>query len=214
MTTPFIAAAHQFLQDTLLDPAHQGAYQARYEHTLRVAQVGRRIARAEGLDEEALVIACLLHDVGYARCHTEADYDHHGAISAAMVRAFLTSIGYDEERMESICYGIEIHTEREEDYRRPATPMEFSVGDADNIDRFDAFRLYLALKNEAFDSQPPQEIIDLCAQRIARYQGYKRMGLGTSTARLLWDECLDMMILFYSRLQRQMEVTMVGVADE
>ncbi len=206
-----IAAAHAFLRETFLNPVHDGAYQARYEHTLRVAQVGRQIARAEGLDEEALVIACLLHDVGYVRCRTAEDYDHHGVHCADMAREFLTGIGYDADRTEAICYGILIHTEREEDYPRPPTAMELSVGDADNIDRFDAFRFYLTLKNEAFDTQPPEQTIALCAQRVARYEGYKQLVLGTPTARRLWDECLDMMIGFYRRLQRQMEATLAEV---
>ena len=40
----------------------------RIEHTMRVANLGKRIAEAEGLDTEALAIACLLHDVSY--CET------------------------------------------------------------------------------------------------------------------------------------------------
>ena len=35
--------------------------QYRYDHTLRVADIGGEIARSEGLSEEALVMACLLH---------------------------------------------------------------------------------------------------------------------------------------------------------
>ena len=42
--------------------------QYRYDHTLRVADIGGEIARSEGLSEEALVMACLLHDVGYPEC--------------------------------------------------------------------------------------------------------------------------------------------------
>ncbi len=35
----------------------------RLEHTMRVANIGKEIAREEGLNEEALVIGCLLHDI-------------------------------------------------------------------------------------------------------------------------------------------------------
>ena len=69
----------------------------RYEHSLRVAAVGREIARAEGFDEEAMVLACLLHDIGYARCRTPEEYDRHGALSADMAREWLTENGYDPE---------------------------------------------------------------------------------------------------------------------
>ena len=37
----------------------------RCEHCIRVAENGKMLAKAEGLPEEPLVIACLLHDVGY-----------------------------------------------------------------------------------------------------------------------------------------------------
>ena len=56
-----------FLKETLAggkymqDNPYEHFY--RYEHTTRVAAFGREIARAESLDEEALVIGCILHDV-------------------------------------------------------------------------------------------------------------------------------------------------------
>ncbi len=37
----------------------------RIEHSYRVANIGREIARREGFDETEMVIACLLHDVSY-----------------------------------------------------------------------------------------------------------------------------------------------------
>lgn len=45
----------------------------RLEHTMRVANLGKQIAEAEGMDAEALTIACLLHDVSY--CEGFADSD-------------------------------------------------------------------------------------------------------------------------------------------
>jgi HD superfamily phosphodiesterase len=39
----------------------------RYEHSMRVASIGAYIAREEGLDEEAMICACLLHDAAYFR---------------------------------------------------------------------------------------------------------------------------------------------------
>ncbi len=37
----------------------------RWKHTLRVAQFGKVIAETEGVDEELVVAACLLHDVAW-----------------------------------------------------------------------------------------------------------------------------------------------------
>lgn len=208
MMTPAARRTKEWVQATLLAPTLEGRYQARWEHTLRVAEVGLTIAREEGLDEEALYIACLLHDVGYVRCETPGDYDNHGAICARMAEEFLRSIGYDAEKAAAICYGILIHTLQEQDYPRPATAFELSVGDADNIDRFDAFRFALRLQGDDLGAQMPQDISALCTQRIARMEGYRLLPLGTAAAQRLWRECLDMHLHFYRRLQRQMEVTL------
>lgn len=61
----------------------------RIEHTMRVANLGKRIAEAEGLDTEALVIACLLHDVSY--CETmngREDWLNHGRRAAQIAEPF------------------------------------------------------------------------------------------------------------------------------
>ena len=64
-----IARAETFLKQkfdaALYLNAHPDAKAYRLEHTFRVANIGREIARKEGFDETELVLACLLHDVSY-----------------------------------------------------------------------------------------------------------------------------------------------------
>ena len=81
----------------------------RYEHTLRVAQWGKKIAEGEGWNPEPLVMACLLHDVGYPLCKDFADLKNHPKYSAEIAGKFLKEIGFDEALSESICKAIEIH---------------------------------------------------------------------------------------------------------
>ena len=50
-----------------LDPKPENYMDYRYEHMLRVALWGKRIAEGEGWDPEPLIIGGLLHDVR-ARC--------------------------------------------------------------------------------------------------------------------------------------------------
>ena len=38
----------------------------RINHSIRTANIGRLIAKEEGMNEEALAIGCLLHDISYA----------------------------------------------------------------------------------------------------------------------------------------------------
>jgi len=208
MKHQYAALTRDHAQRLFLDEAHQGKYLKRWEHTLRVAAVGLQIAQSEGFDAQAMTIACLLHDIGYLACQTDEDYQHHGAHSARMARDFLESIGYDACLTEQICYGILIHTEEAADYPRQAKAFELSVSDADNIDRFDAWRMAAILEEDQFSQQTPQQIVTAANRRIGLYTGYKNMPVGTPAARLLWDQCLDMQINFYQRLKTQMEATL------
>lgn len=212
MNTTAAQKTYDYVRNTL-QYDRLDAFKARFEHTVRVAEIGRQIAREEGFDEEAMYIACLLHDVGYVNCKVDADYDHHGKISADMARIFLEGIAYPAELVEAICYGIEIHTEHPRDYRRVATPFELSVADADNIDRFDAYRMYLNLHDEKLEAQTPETIMKTCERRIGLYTNYLTMPVGTATARTRWDECLKLQIAFYKRLKQQMVCTSQGIAE-
>ncbi len=176
----------------------------RYEHSLRVGAIGGRIAKAEGLDEEGLTIACLLHDIGYIECKTKEDYDTHGRISERIARVFLESLQFDKERIESICYGIRIHTDNPIDILRKPTPFELSVQTADNIDRFDAYRLYLNLQYSKLEGMSPKEIIECADSRIERYTNYLDMDCGTKTGSDLWRDVLNYQIGYFKRIKEQM----------
>ncbi len=120
----------------------------RIEHSYRVANIGAKIALAEGLDVEKTYLACLLHDVGYAvEMKSEADYRNHGRIGARLARPFLRSLGYSEEAVNEMCYAIAIHVDDQADFEGERTPLALTVQDADNIDRCigvitGAFRLH------------------------------------------------------------------------
>lgn len=190
---------------TELSPA-DGQY--RYTHTLRVADLGRQIARAEGLDEEMLVLACLLHDIGYVSCVTDEDYMYHGRLSSAIARDFLLGEGYDPEKTESVCYGILIHTLEEERLPREATVLERSVADADNIDRFDAYRLYEMTRWGKPEALSAQELLEFARRKVKGLEGLWEFPFFTDTARALWHDHLALCREYFARLQRQMEVTL------
>ena len=190
---------------TELPPA-DGNY--RYTHTLRVADIGRQIARREGFDEEMLVLSCLLHDVGYVACVTDEDYLYHGRHSAAIAREFLLGEGYDEEKTESVCYGILIHTLEDERFPRPATPQELSVADADNIDRFDAYRLYEMTRWTKPEESSVRELRETAEKKVESLERLWDFPFATDTARSLWHENLALCRTYFIRLLRQMEVTL------
>ena len=193
--------------------AHPENRTYRIEHTYRVANIGRQIAREEGFDETEMVIACLLHDVAYCEEFGENGWKDHGRRSAEIARPFLEELGLPQERIDDICYGIAIHVDDDADYpgRKSAfppgikrTPFALTVGDADNIDRFDAYRIHEMLCRDGFLDKSFEEKQDYTAARIARLRELREMPNGTKAAEKLWRSRLDFYIEFYEKLADQL----------
>ena len=203
-----VELTRQYVKRRLLSELSEESGDYRYTHTLRVAQIGRELARAEGLDEEMLVLACLLHDIGYVACKNDADFEDHGLLSSRIAREFLLNQGYDPEKTESICYGIRVHTQEERDRVRKATVLEESVSDADNIDRFDSYRLYQSLQWDAPDKHSCRETAVLAGKREERIQYLRSLPFATPMAQAMWNEKLDLWAAVYGQLRKQMETTL------
>ena len=184
--------------------AHPDKKAYRLEHTYRVANIGREIARKEGFDEVELVVACLLHDIAYYEEFGENGWLEHGRRSAQIARPFLRELGMAEDRIEDICYGIAIHVDDEADFPGERTPFALSVGDADNIDRFDAYRILETLQHDGFLEKSLAEKTEYVGKRIARLREMLDMPLGTGTARDLWKARLNFYIAYYDRLADQL----------
>jgi len=193
-------AASSYLQD---NPAERDY---RLEHSYRVANIAKAIAEAEGFDVTHAVIAGLLHDIAYCEeMVTREDRRNHGRRSAAIARPFLEGLGLPDNAVNEICYGIAIHVDDEADFVWERTPFSETVGDADNIDRFDAYRIYETLGNLKFSEMPLEEKRETVASTIDRLTRYKEMKLGTVTARNLWIQRLDYYIGFYEKIKAQLE---------
>lgn len=203
-----VEKTREYVKHRLLSELKREDGYYRYTHTLRVAELGRKIARAEGLDEEMLVLGCLLHDIGYVACKAETDYADHGRQSAAIAESFLLEQGCDPEKVESICYGIRIHTQPEEEMARPATALELSVSDADNIDRFDAWRFSRSLYWDGLDKLNIRQMQQLGKKRLQRMEELRKLPFATATGRRLWQQTLDLWAAFYSRLEKQMDAAL------
>ncbi len=185
--------------------AHPKDKAYRLEHTYRVANIGREIARGEGFDETELVSACLVHDVSYCEEFGEDGWKNHGRRAAAIARPFLETLGLNDGRIADICYGIAIHVDDEADFPGERTPFALSVGDADNIDRFDAYRIHEALACDGFLDKPLDEKSAYVAARLTRLELLKTAPTGTKTAERLWLERIGFQIAFYEKLKAQLE---------
>ncbi len=200
-----ISAAKRYVKGRFLTEMKKEDGYYRYTHTLRVAEIGRQIACMEGLDEEMLVLGCLLHDIGYVICKKQTDFADHGLQSAQIARTFLAEQGYDPEKAESVCYGIRIHTQEDSQRIRPASVLEDSISDADNIDRFDAWRFSRSLYWDGLEKMTVRQMEQLSQNRIRRMEELRSLRFATESARRLWEEKLQLWTEFYTRLGKQME---------
>ena len=184
--------------------AHPEAKAYRLEHSYRVANIGRQIAQKEGFDETGMVIACLLHDVSYCEEFGENGWQEHGRRAAQIARPFLIELGLPENQINEICYGIAIHVDDEADFPGERTPFALSIGDADNIDRFDVYRIHEGLCYEGFLQKSYAEKLEFAENRLARLRELKDLPMGTKTAEAIWNERLSFYTEFYEKLVSQL----------
>ena len=210
MDTKLITKTEAFLKDTFAASAYLQANPVelayRLEHSYRVANIAKNIAEAEDFDVTQAVIAGLLHDIAYCEeMLTREDRRNHGRRSAAIARPFLKTLGLADETINEICYGIAIHVDDEADFQWNRTPFSETVGDADNIDRFDAYRIYETLEYLKYSEMRLEEKRQTVYSTIDRLTQYREMKLGTATAKKLWIQRLDYYISFYEKLKAQLE---------
>lgn len=178
----------------------------RLEHTMRVANIGKEIAKKEGLNEETLTIGCLLHDISYINeFHSEEDWLNHGRNSAKIARPFLETLQLNNEQVDEICFGIAIHVDDKSDFPGESSSLAISIGDSDNIDRFDVFRIYENLENKSFAELPYEDQIEYVIKVLKNLNKFKNMELATKAATDMWIDKITFQIQFYKRLKSQLE---------
>ena len=198
LNDPF--AARAFLQTTPADRDY------RLEHSYRVANIAGKIAEAEGFNTTNAVIAGLLHDISYCEEMVTRDArTNHGRRSAVIARPFLKNLGLSDAEVNEICYSIAIHVDDHADFEWERTPFSETVSDADNIDRFDVYRIYESLQFIQFSEMPLADKLNRVNSTIEKLTRYKDLKLGTATAQTLWTQRLDYQLSFYERLKSQLD---------
>ena len=210
MNTELISKTETFLKETFASSTYLQSNPAdrdyRLEHSYRVANIAKAIAKAEGFDVTHAVIAGILHDIAYCEeMVSREDRLNHGRRSAAIARPFLESLGLPSDDVNEICYGIAIHVDDVADFEWERTAFTETVGDADNIDRFDAYRIYETLEYLKFSEMSLDDKREKVASTIEKLTRFKEMKLGTATAKNLWLQRLDYYIGFYEKLKAQLE---------
>jgi len=206
----------EFVQSHLVEMAQEHPSEAhnpvyRMEHTFRVAHYGGQLAKAENANEEIAVAACLLHDVAHFEC--DDDYKGHGRVGAKIAREFLATLDYTPDQIDNICYSVAVHVDGEADFEHPETLEAACVTDADNIDRFGAYRILQWCVPE-MDDFP--KLIDKLSQRIEKLQEYRNRAklLETDTGNLHFKQQLDRQIAFFQALIDEYAITTRPVLNE
>ena len=154
-----------------------------------------------------MVIACLLHDIAYCEEFGENGWKEHGRRSAQISRPFLQQLGLPEDRVGDICYGIAIHVDDEADFPGERTPFALTVGDADNIDRYDVYRIHEILNGDRFLEMSFEEKREYVVKRLSRLRELREVPFGTETAGGLWKSRLDYYIVFFEKLNDQLKMS-------
>ncbi|QVK19338.1 HD domain-containing protein [Mycoplasmatota bacterium] len=185
----------------------------RYEHSLRVANVGIKLAEREGANKRVVTLGCLLHDVGKYDCEKNID---HGRQSAKVARSFLETLNLTKKEIDDICYSIAVHVDGIAGYEYEDIIEAEIVTNADNIDRFSAYRIYQQMawdyRNGSF---PVNQEKDRILKRIERLQNlYDTFHLKTKSGDEWFKENVKFQIQFYKRYLKQLEITIVPGVDE
>ncbi|ERJ12863.1 HD domain-containing protein [Haloplasma contractile] len=185
--------------------------QYRYEHTLRVANVGTQLARDEGANIKVVTVACLLHDVGKYDTNENRE---HGRVSARVARPFLETLGLSPKEINDISYAIAIHVDGEAGYDYEETIESKIVTDADNIDRFGAYRIYKYMQHLHTEQKPIPELKREVSERIERLNQFRKdQILQTKSGNEWFNKQLDLGIRYYKNYMEQLTNTSLPILD-
>jgi len=202
--TEYVAAQHaRSAGEDAWHPVFTADY--RWEHTQRVAYYGKLIAEGEGLDVELGVVACLLHDIAYFFCGEIESWREHGRIGAQISRPVLLEAGFTEKEVGIISHAIAVHVDGEPDIPHEHTPIADLVSDADNVDRFSAYRVVLWCMLERDDFQHMATTLRERLERLRSYQ--EKNPLDTETGRGLFAKQVALQIAFFEAIVNDAAIT-------
>ena len=132
-------------------------------------------------------------------------WQDHGRTAARIARPFLETLDLTAEQVQEICYGIAVHVDDKADFSGENTVFARTIGDCDNLDRYDAYRIYETLENDGYSKLSLEEKKKLVERRLEGFSRCLEMELATRTASEIWQEEMKFALAFYERLQKQLE---------
>lgn len=174
----------------------------RYAHTVRVYHWMLRIVnrlRDDNLDEEALKIATIFHDVGYA---VQGD-EHHAKESAAICRDYLERRPYEPSQIDFICYLIEEHPNKRLLHEK-STALELVVlMEADMLDDTGAMGIILDSWIASKEDNPSFASVCRHIEKYT-YRHMKQMEFVTAPGKQFWHEKRKLVYEFLHQYKRDL----------
>lgn len=174
----------------------------RYEHTVRVYKWVLRIVkelRDDSIDEEALKIATIFHDVGY--CIN--GHEGHARESARICRDYLERRPFEPEQIDYICYIIEEHDNKKLLYEK-MTPLELVVlMEADMLDDTGAMGIILDSWIASKEDNPSFDSVCRHFEKYT-YRHMKQMEFVTAPGRKFWHEKRKLVYEFMRQYRRDL----------
>ena len=172
-------------------------FRKRSEHTRRVWVWAKRLMEGRtDLDTEAVNVAAIFHDVGYAFVQDKED---HAEKSAALCRLYLSEKNYEAVFVDSVAFLVANHS-RKELLRQPDTSAELAVlMEADLLDETGAMLILWDCMMEGAESAQSYE---KAYRRIAEYaaQEMAENPMVSPLARAYWEHKQRLMREFMGQL--------------
>lgn len=201
----------KFLHDHLCESGYDNnEVKYRYEHSLRVANIGLELATLENANKKITVLGCLLHDVGKFDTN---DNMEHGRISGKVARKFLETLDLSQKEIDDICYAIDMHVDGKSGYEYEETIESKIVSDSDNIERFGAYRIFLRMKWELNDENKSikQRILEVEGLLLRLNKYYKGNVLETYSGNIKFKERIELQIDFYNKYLDELKMTKLPI---
>lgn len=205
-----INMTQKFLYDHLCESGYDyNEVKYRYEHSLRVTNIGLSLSKLENANSNITVLGCLLHDVGKFDTNDNLE---HGRVSGKVARKFLETLDISQKEINDICYAIDIHVDGKCEYEYEETLESKIVSDSDNIDRFGAYRIYQRMIWDQNNDKTIEEKISDVEELLERLNKYYNGDiLETKSGNKKFKEQLDLQIHFYNKYLDELRMTKLPI---
>lgn len=177
----------------------------RYEHSLRVTHIGLDLAKNLDANLKITLLACLLHDVGK---FDALDDKEHGRVSAEVANTFLQTLDLSKKELADIHYCIAIHADNDAGYEYEDIIEAKIVSDADNIDRFGAYRIKGMMQHFQSLDKSLEDHIEHIGNVIKQYKHYQEnQVMKTKPGNERFNKQLALGINYFINYYQQLKIT-------